>query len=549
MKTKQNNQAQELISKGRARLTGRDFNNRLYMHDYSLWKTEEEAVKIINNSLGWSEVYLWTLARLKQITSFVEEVKGLYEHVVLMGMGGSSLAPEVLRSVFGAKEGYPKLLVLDSTNPDWVAGVRAQINPAKTLFIFASKSGGTVEPSSQFAYFYEEVSKALGAKNAGQNFIAVTDPSTGLETLAKEKNFRKIFLNKADIGGRFSALSFFGMVPAALCGVDVEKLLKVTQEIGSAFKSGADTAALSLGALMGQAYEDGKDKLTLILPKEIAVFGLWVEQLVAESTGKEGCGVVPVTGEALPADYDYGQDRFFVSIALKNTKGTSVKSVARRLYKSAHPFMEIEMRDIYEIGAQFLLWEIATAACGMLMKINPFDQPNVQAAKTAAKNILADLASGKKEKDAPILVSPNLEGKVKLETLGDDIAKITSGKDYIALLAYVNQTPQTNQIFDNMRASLAKKTKSAVTFGYGPRYLHSTGQLHKGDGGGGIFVIFSADAGKDVKIPAAPYTFADLVKAQALADFKVLEEKGRRAVIIHLGVPVEETLKKIGGAF
>lgn len=549
MYIKFNNKAEELLQKGVKELTEKDFTAKLYQHQANLWKTEEEHTKIINNSLGWTEVYDWTLEHLKEIQDFALSVKDSYKHVVLMGMGGSSLAPEVLRVLFGKKEDWPTLIVLDSTNPDWVAKVRAQINPAKTLFIFASKSGGTVEPSSQFAYFYEEVSAAK-VDEPGDNFIAITDPGTGLETLAKEKKFRKIFLNKADIGGRFSALSFFGMVPAALSGIDIEPILKKAKAFGDSFKNHTTRTPLELGALMGEGFLNKKDKLTLLMPKEIDTFGLWVEQLVAESTGKENCGVVPVAGEGLHKNFDYQEDRIFVHINFNSEDNSKVKEIIPSL-ENKHPVAQVEMTELNAIGEQFLLWEIATAACGAIMKINPFDQPNVQAAKTLAKGILEELSKGNKDPqaEAELLLSDNLEGKVALENLGKDILSLVKPNDYIALLAYLNETEEIDATLKDIREKLLTSSKAAVLFGYGPRYLHSTGQLHKGDGGNGIFVILSAQPEEEVSIPKQAYTFGDLVSAQALADFKALAQKGRRVIKIHLKKPVLESLNNLNKKF
>ena len=544
-----NDQAKNFLQKGVSELAAKDFTAKLYNHQANLWKTEEEHTKIINNSLGWTEVYNWTLEHLKEIQDFALSVKDTYKHVVLMGMGGSSLAPEVLRVLFGKKENWPTLIVLDSTNPDWVAKVRKQIDPAKTLFIFASKSGGTVEPSSQFAYFYEEVALAKVA-NPGDNFIAITDPGTGLENLAKEKKFRKIFLNKADIGGRFSALSFFGMVPAALSGIDIEPILKSAKTFGDSVKNNTEKAPLELGALMGEGFLNKKDKLTLLMPREIDTFGLWIEQLVAESTGKENCGVVPVAGEGVYKDFAYQQDRIFVHINFDSQDNLKVKEVLPSLEKN-HPVAQVKMANLNAIGEQFLLWEIATAACGAIMKINPFDQPNVQAAKTLAKGILEDLSKGNKDPqaEAKLLLSENLQGKVTLENLGKDILKLVKPNDYIALLAYLNETPQIDNTLKHIRENLLNSSKAAVLFGYGPRYLHSTGQLHKGDGGNGIFIILSAQPEQEVSIPKQSYSFGDLVSAQALADFKALSQKGRRVIKIHLKKPVLENLNELSKLF
>ena len=532
-----NQQSQVLSEEGLKKLKALDFKDRFYKHDATLWKTEKEHTDIINNSLGWTNVYDWTLTKVAEVKSFAEEVKKEFNSVVLMGMGGSSLAPEVLRVIFGKQEGYPELFVLDTTNPTKILEITSKINLQKTLFIFASKSGGTVEPSSQFAYFYGLLSKKV--QNPGDHFIAITDPNTGLVKLAEEKHFKKVFINKADIGGRFSALSLFGILPAALAGIDIEKILKVAKESGDVFQNAEINPALVLGSLMGQGFINGKDKLTLIMPKEISVLGLWIEQLIAESTGKENKGILPVVTEAVSPEKDYLEDRLFVNV---NFKSKSYKTHFKNM-----PYMEIDMEDKYQIGIQFLLWEIATAAAGAIMKIDPFDQPNVQLSKTITKNILASLAEGKKDEaaQAEFLLSKNLQGEISKKYLLSDIAKLASHKDYFALLAYLPESEELTQIFNKMKEGLFKATHRAVIFGYGPRYLHSTGQLFKGDAGKGIFVIFSSGVKEDAGIPSQPYTFKDLCQAQALADFKALEEKGRRVIKIHLPVNITEALKEL----
>lgn len=532
-----NQQAQTLLEEGLKKLKTLDFKTRFYKHDATLWKKEKEHTDIINNSLGWTNVYDWTLTKVAEVKNFAEEVKKEFTSVVLMGMGGSSLAPEVLRVVFGKQEGYPTLFVLDTTNPAKILEVTSKINLEKTLFIFASKSGGTVEPSSQFAYFYGLLSKKV--QNPGNNFIAITDPNTGLVKLAEEKHFRKVFINKADIGGRFSALSLFGMLPAALAGIDIEKLLKAAKEEGETFQNTEDNPALVLGALMGQGFLNGKDKLTLIMPREISVLGLWIEQLIAESTGKEKKGILPVIVQEAAPEKDYSDDRIFVNV---NYQSKSLQSHFKNM-----PYIEIGMDNIYQISAQFLLWEIATAAAGAIMKIDPFDQPNVQLSKTITKNILASLAKGEKDEaaQAEFLLSNNLQGEISKKYLLSDIAKQAGNKDYFALLAYLPESEELTQLFNKIKEGLFKATRRAVIFGYGPRYLHSTGQLFKGDAGKGIFVVFSSEVKEDAGIPNQPYTFKDLCQAQALADYRALEEKGRRVIKIHLPINTVDALKEI----
>jgi len=554
MKTIANPMADGIIREGAIKLEGLEFNTKFWAKDPTLWKQDKEHMEFIVKFLGWQKVYDWTLERLDEVLAFAKDAKENFKHCVIMGMGGSSLAPEVFRTVFGKQNGYPELIVLDTTNPDWIAAARARINPAETLFIFASKSGGTVEPSSQFAYFYDEVLKS-GVKEPGQNFAAITDPGTGLEKLATEKKFRKIFLNPSDIGGRFSALSMFGIVPAAIMGVDVKKILDIAKAQAETFGPQSplkNNAALQLGAFMGaNAANQNRDKLTLLTPIDIETFGLWAEQLVAESTGKEGKGIVPVAGETLLPNFDYRDDRFFVYLATNSEDNKRVAARAQYLEDRGYPVLTIVVENNYQLGALFLLWEIATAAAGAILAIDPFDQPNVQLAKSMTKDILAKLEKGDvpAEVTAPILVSSDIAGEVKLSTLAQDLYSLLESNDYVALLPYVNASPEIDKALTVLRDKIMSKTKRAVLFGYGPRYLHSTGQLHKGDGNNGVFILLSADPKDDIKIPGQHYTFGQLCNAQALGDFQALQDKGRRAIKLHLKQPILASVEEISNLF
>ena len=555
MNTHETPMAEGIIREGLIKLEGLEFNTKFWAKDPTLWKQDKEHKEFIVKFLGWQKVYDWTLERVDDVLAFAADVKQNFNHVVVMGMGGSSLAPEVIRTVFGPQAGYPELIVLDTTNADWVTAARNRIDPAKTLFIFASKSGGTVEPSSKYAYFHEEVKKA-GVKDPGQNFCAITDPGTGLETLAKKNKFRKIFLNPADIGGRFSALSMFGMVPAALMGVDIVKLLEIAKKEAQTFGPEADfktNAAVKLGAFMGASYANhSKDKLTIITPKELASFGLWAEQLVAESTGKEGKGIVPVVGEGLFKNFDYREDRIFVHISNGSEDDKHVTAIMDDLEERGYPVMTISMHNPYELGAQFLLWEIATAAAGAILAIDPFDQPNVQAAKTLTKQILGKLEKNEitpEELNKPFMVAKDIANEVKMDNLAQDVYSLLESNDYIALLAYVYPSEEVAKALLALRDKILTRTKRAVLFGYGPRYLHSTGQLHKGDGNNGVFIILSADAEHDIQIPGQHYTFGQLCAAQALGDFQALEEKGRRVIKIHLTQPILQAIKNLSAKF
>ncbi|WP_178337472.1 glucose-6-phosphate isomerase [Candidatus Avelusimicrobium facis] len=554
MKMNANPMAEGIIREGIIKLEGLNFNKKFWEKDPTLWKEEPQHQELIKNFLGWQKVYDWTLQHLDEVTQFAAEAKKDYKYCVVMGMGGSSLAPEVFRTLFGKQSGYPELFVLDTTNPDWVGAVRAKINPAETLFIFASKSGGTVEPSSQFAYFYEEVKKA-GVKTPGHHFIAITDKGTGLQDLAKKFKFRHVFTNPSDIGGRFSALSFFGIVPAAIMGVDVAQILNQAKAAAETFGPQApvkDNAAVKLGAYMGACYANhSKDKLTILAPQEVATFGLWAEQLVAESTGKEGKGIVPVVGETLHRNFDYREDRFFVCLTADSDDNKRVAEIADDLAERGFPIVTLDMSDKYQLGAMYLLWEIATAAAGAILAIDPFDQPNVQEAKTLTKNVLAQLSAGDipAEVTAPLLVSKDLKDEVKLESLAQDFFSLLESNDYVAILPYVWPCEETDEALAALRDKILCRTKRAVLFGYGPRYLHSSGQLHKGDGNNGVFLILSADPANDIQIPGQNYTFGQLCNAQALGDFQALEKKGRRVIKLHLQQPVAQAIKKISDLF
>ena len=554
MKMNANPMAEGIIREGIIKLEGLNFNKKFWEKDPTLWKEEPQHQELIKNFLGWQKVYDWTLQHLDEVTQFAAEAKKDYKYCVVMGMGGSSLAPEVFRTLFGKQSGYPELFVLDTTNPDWVGAVRAKINPAETLFIFASKSGGTVEPSSQFAYFYEEVKKA-GVKTPGHHFIAITDKGTGLQDLAKKFKFRHVFTNPSDLGGRFSALSFFGIVPAAIMGVDVAQILNQAKAAAETFGPQApvkDNAAVKLGAYMGACYANhSKDKLTILAPQEVATFGLWAEQLVAESTGKEGKGIVPVVGETLHRNFDYREDRFFVCLTADSDDNKRVAEIADDLAERGFPIVTLDMSDKYQLGAMYLLWEIATAAAGAILAIDPFDQPNVQEAKTLTKNVLAQLSAGDipAEVTAPLLVSKDLKDEVKLESLAQDFFSLLESNDYVAILPYVWPCEETDEALAALRDKILCRTKRAVLFGYGPRYLHSSGQLHKGDGNNGVFLILSADPANDIQIPGQNYTFGQLCNAQALGDFQALEKKGRRVMKLHLQQPVAQAIKKISDLF
>jgi len=530
-------------------LKAMNFSKRLRLSDPTIWKSEPEHTKAIADRLGWLTVPAKMQKRIDEINAFVSQAKKEFTHCVVMGMGGSSLAPEVFRCLFPTKKGFLKVYVIDSTHPDWVTKIEKLIDIKKTLFIFSSKSGGTVEPTSFFRHFYAAVGKHTS--NPSEQFMAITDAGTGLEKMAKEMKFRNIFINPSDIGGRFSALSLFGLLPAALNGIDVEKLIKRALETLAASQT-EDSPAVRLGAAMGGFAADGADKLSLILPSEMEPFGLWVEQLVAESTGKEGKGIVPVAGEKILPLQHYGHDRIFVNIVCPSAPDKAKDAFAKALRAAGHHVITIEMADMYDLASQFMLWEIATAAAGAYLKIDPFDQPNVQESKALTQQILREITSEERKPadpcDIEIAVTAAAadslgEDAFALDTLRRDVMALLKTGDYAGVLAYANETPLSTEIFSALRSEFVKSRGSATLFGYGPRYLHSTGQLHKGGANTGVFFMVLTDAIADVSVPGEAYTFYDLVKAQAHGDFRALDAKGRRAVLLHIHGDPDEALK------
>jgi len=523
---------------------------RIWNKDAALWKSEAAHQKIIANSLGWLTVPGEMLEVAEELKSFAESVTAAgFQHVMVCGMGGSSLCPEVLRQTFGQQDGFPELLVLDSTDPDTINRFREQIDIAKCLFVIASKSGTTTEPNAFHRYWYNEV--AQHSDTSGDSFVTITDPGSQMADIAAREGFRRIFLNQADIGGRYSALSYFGMVPATLMGVDAARLLRQAHSMVTA--CGAQAAvnqnpAAMLGAVMAECARGGRDKLTIVTDQKLAALGLWVEQLIAESTGKEGIGIVPVVGEPLGAVSDYGNDRLFASIGV-GPADDETNSRLKALEGAGHPVVYRKLADVYDLGAEFFLWEMATAFAGWRLGINPFDQPNVQESKDATKALLEKYTQDGKFAEQPALAS---DGQLTVyggaageaspalsvpETIRAHCAKIKPG-DYVALLAYIEETSEGELAIQEIRTTVRKATHCATTNGFGPRFLHSTGQLHKGGSDEGVFIQITAPDKVDFPVPEAPYTFSVLKDAQALGDFQSLLKHGRRAIRVDLGKDV-----------
>ncbi|MCH7745870.1 MAG: glucose-6-phosphate isomerase [Chloroflexi bacterium] len=515
-------------------LEQRDVIGRIWRRDHTVWKPEPDE---ITNRLGWLTVSDAMREHIEELDAFSQEVRDTgFLHVVLLGMGGSSLGPEALRQTFGPVDGYPELIVLDSTVPGWVQSVTDAIDPARALFLVSSKSGSTVEPNTFYRYFRSLVENALGQEHAGQNFVAITDPGSSLETLAREHGFRRVFKNPPDIGGRYSVQSYFGLVPAALMGIDITTLLDRVdsmRESCASFVPSHDNPGTWLGAVIGTLGLKGRDKLTLITSPSIIGFGLWVEQLIAESTGKEGRGIVPVAGEPLLSPENYGDDRLFIYMRLNDDDNAKNDAAIERLASSGHPIVRLDLRDRYDLGGEFFRWEFATAVAGAILGIQPFDQPNVQQAKDLTASALKDYQA-----------SGNVPTAKATNSFAELMSKAKAG-DYLAIMAYLRQSPETDEALDNLRRTVMERYQIATTVGYGPRFLHSTGQLHKGGPDSGLFLQLTAVHENDIAIPGEPYTFGVLADAQAEGDLMALQAIDRRAAKVRLEANTSDAIKKL----
>ncbi len=530
-----------------------DVASRIWKKDASLWKHDPKEMGQIIDALGWLHVAEKMIENLPKIQQFVEEVKEAgFQHVVHMGMGGSSLAPLLFARTFPkSKSGLP-LTVLDSTDPETISDLEQSLPLEHTLFIVASKSGKTAESLAFGDYFYSKVQNILHA-DAGRNFVAITDPGTHLADIAAERGFRKVFLNYTDIGGRYSALSYFGMVPAALAGVDIAGMIDralLMLHACSASVPGRENPGLMLGAALGALGLEGRDKVTFVLSKSIATLGMWLEQLLAESTGKEGKGLLPVAGEALGEASVYGNDRLFVYICLEDDKDDA-GSQLERLEKAGHPVIRIHMGDLLDLGREFFRWEFATAVAGSILGINAFNQPNVQESKDNTTRLLEEVKkNGLLGEEDPQLIEDGIEifsHAVHGDTvvsLSQFLHSVQTG-DYVALMAYLREGPEHERLLEKIRLMIRDHLHVATTLGYGPRFLHSTGQLHKGGPNTGVFLQLTADPGLDVEIPGKSYTFGVLEHAQFLGDYKALHAHKRRVIRVHLGKNSEENLDKL----
>ena len=521
-------------------LEAHDFLDRLWVKDATLWSGDAATVR---NRLGWLTSPTIMRGHAEDIRGFADEVRRLqFSHVVLLGMGGSSLTAEVFNETFGSKMGFPDMLLLDSTDPGAVKHVLESVNLSRTLFVVASKSGTTTETLAAYAFFRGQV-EAAASPRPGMQFVAITDPGRPLDKLATETGFRRTFLNPASIGGRFSALSFFGLVPAALVGVDVKVLLERAH--GMVETCGNEVGvrgnpAVQLGAVLAGLARAGRDKVTLVLSEKIRALGVWIEQLLAESLGKDGTGLVPVVDEALGAPSVYGDDRVFVGIVLEGD--VTHDAALAKLADAGHPVLRLQLRDPMDIGAEFFRWELAAATAGAVLGVNPFDEPDVARGKEQTATLLTEWRRSRRlpewpadvEEDGMVLMTKSNKKPTSVSKgFAAHLAQAGPG-DYLAIQAYLTPTAEAARALQEIRVALRDRLRIATTVGWGPRYLHSTGQLHKGGPTSGLFVQITGEDREDVAIPGAGYGFTTLKAAQALGDLQSLRDGARRVIRIHL---------------
>ncbi len=525
-----------------------------------MWTNDDEA-----KWLGWLDITERQLADVLKFADFKTEVQNAgFTHVLLMGMGGSSLAPEVFAETFGKQTGFPEFHVLDSTVPAQVAAVEAKIDLANTLFFVSSKSGSTLEPNVFKQYFFERVSNLVGRDKAGQQFVAITDPGSKMEAVAKRDGFRRIFYGLPDIGGRFSALSDFGMIPAAAMGLNVSDFLQRTQQMVEACKieDANQNPGAILGAVLGAANKLGRDKLTIITAPTLYDVGAWLEQLIAESTGKTGVSIIPVDREKLVGYEDYGDDRVFAYLRLENDLVPNQETVVGQLERFGHPVVTITLPERENLGQEFFRWEFATAVAGAIMQINPFNQPDVEAAKIETRKLTDEV---EKTGALPTEAAFYEEDSIRLFTDRRNVADMNAGdstnktlkdyltahlarikeSDYFALLAYIEMNQENQAWLQEIRHAVLDKHAVATCLGFGPRFLHSTGQAYKGGANNGVFLQITSDDASDLPIPDQKYTFGTVKAAQARGDFQVLLDRNRRALRVHLGADVKDGLQKL----
>jgi transaldolase / glucose-6-phosphate isomerase len=533
---------------------------RLWQRDASLWTNTDEG-----NWLGWLDITERQLANLQQFKQIAADVKkAKFKHALLLGMGGSSLCPEVLRMTFGKIKGFPELHVLDSTDPAQIKAIQRPVDLRSTLCIVSSKSGSTLEPNIYKQYFFEQVKKKVGEKEVGNRFIAITDPGSQLEQVAGGDRFRKVFPGVKSIGGRYSALSNFGLVPAAVMGLDVAKILKNTEEMVKA--CGADVPAdanpgVILGAILGIAATQGLDKCTIISSPGIHDLGAWLEQLLAESTGKQGKGIIPVDREKVGKPDVYGSDRVFVYLRLQTKPDKKQDAAVKALEVDGLPVVRINVKDAYNLGQEFFRWEIATAVAGSIIGINAFNQPDVEASKVETRKLTSEYErTGKLPPEAPFLQTDGIElyaderntaalrgSETLLDVLKSHLDRLNAN-DYFGVLAYITMNKENEDALEAIRHMVRDTKKNATVLGFGPRFLHSTGQAYKGGPTSGVFLQITCDDKVDLPVPGQRYTFGVVKAAQARGDFAVLAERGRRALRVHIGKNVKGDLAKLAKA-
>ncbi len=519
---------------------------RLWQKDASLWTGTDE-----NNWLGWLTITEEQLAHVNELIQIAEDVKkARFKHALLLGMGGSSLCPEVLRMTFGKISGYPEMHVLDSTDPAQIQAIEAAVDLKNIICIVSSKSGSTLEPNIYKQYFFDRVKSKVGEKEAGNRFIAITDPGSKMQQVAEADKFRKIFMGVPSIGGRYSALSNFGMVPAAIMGLDVAKFLKNTEEMvqacGASVPADANPGVI-LGTILGVAAKLGRDKLTIVASPGIFDLGAWLEQLLAESTGKTGKGIIPVDRERLARPSAYGDDRLFVYLRLAAKPDRAQDAAVAALQKAGHALVRVTLPNIYNLGQEFFRWEIATAVAGSILGINAFNQPDVEASKIETRKLTSEYEmTGKLPPESPFFEEKGvklfadekntaaLKGEAKLAGVLRAHLSRLGPSDYFAVLAYIPMNPANEKALQSIRHAVRDKKKVATVLGFGPRFLHSTGQAYKGGPNSGVFLQITCDDARNLPVPGQKYTFGVVKAAQARGDSAVLAERGRRALRVHL---------------
>jgi transaldolase / glucose-6-phosphate isomerase len=519
---------------------------RLWKKDASLWTRTDES-----NWLGWLHIVDQQLSHVDAFRRIAEDVtKARFKHALLLGMGGSSLCPEVLRMTFGKIRGFPELHVLDSTDPLQIKAIEGKLDLKSTLCIVSSKSGSTLEPNIYKQYFFERVKVKVGEKEAGNRFVAITDPDSHMQQVAVADKFREIFFGVPGIGGRYSALSNFGMVPAAVMGLDVERFLTTAKEMVAACgptSAVRDNPGVVLGTILGVAATHGRDKLTIIASPGIYELGAWLEQLIAESTGKAGKGIIPVDRERVARPSVYGSDRVFAYLRLATKPNKAQDTAVMALEKAGHPVVSISVEDVYSLGQEFFRWEIATAVAGSIIGINAFNQPDVEASKVETRKLTSEYeAKGKLPPEVPFFEASGIQffadeknvaaihgGLNVAAVLKRHLCRLSAG-DYFAVLGYIPMNAENEKALESLRHAVRDKKKVATVLGFGPRFLHSTGQAYKGGPNSGVFLQITCDDAKDLPVPRQKYTFGVVKAAQARGDFAVLAERGRRALRVHL---------------